>query len=234
LTDRAGRAVGPHAGRTLPAVITAYDASHPLELWSQASAEAQAAAIADDIAYNAHDIDDGLRAGIITLDALEEVPFLATLLGEIRSVYPSLGRSRTTHELQRRIITFLVEDVIAEGERRVAAFGIQTPEDVRHASDQTIGFSQETRKAERAIRDFLFKSLYRNARIMRVMADAEQMVEAMHAAFMATPVLLPDQWRNQVEAMDRHARALCIGDFIAGMTDRYAIETHRRLHGTSV
>ncbi|MGL4636915.1 MAG: deoxyguanosinetriphosphate triphosphohydrolase [Beijerinckiaceae bacterium] len=234
LVDRDGRAVGPHADKPLPAVIAAYDTHHSLELWSQASMEAQAAAIADDIAYNAHDIDDGLRAGIITLEALEEVPFLAGLLGDIRTAYPGLGRSRTTHELQRRIITLLVEDVISESERRLQEFGIETAEDVRKAPKAMIGFSDETRKAERTVRDFLFKGLYRNSRIMTVMADAERMVEEMHSAFTRNPALLPEQWRSHILSMNDHEKAVHIGDFIAGMTDRYAIETHRQLQEKEV
>ncbi len=229
LTDRQGRAVGAHEQRPLPMAIVAYDNRHPLDLWSQASAEAQAAAIADDIAYNAHDIDDGLRAGIITLDGLREVPFLARLLDDIQAAYPDLGRSRTTHELQRRIITLLVEDVISEGDRRIACENIQTAEDVRMAKGPVIGFSSDMHKAERSIREFLFKRLYRNERIMTVMADAEQMVEQMHAVFLETPELLPEQWLLGMNAMNVSQKAIHVGNFIAGMTDRYAIDMHRRL-----
>jgi dGTPase len=233
LMDRQGRAVGPHAERPVPAAILDYDARHSLELWSQASAEAQAAAIADDIAYNAHDIDDGLRAGIITLDDLGHVPFLAGLLDDIRKAYPSLGRARTTHELQRRIITLFVEDVIGEGERRIAAEGIGTAEDVRKAKRAVIGFSADMREAERSVRSFLFAGLYRNPRIMTVMADAEHMVEFMHATFMAEPALMPPQWLAGMEMGEKRQKAIHVGHFIAGMTDRYAIDMYRRLQPNS-
>ncbi len=234
LTDRAGHPVGKHGDAPLPAAIVAYDRKHPLELWTQSSAEAQAAAIADDIAYNAHDIDDGLRSGILTASELTAVPFLAALLGEIDSAYPGLEQARVTHELQRRIITRLVEDVIRESARRLQAGDLRTSDAVRAQATPVIGFSDPVLVHVKSLREFLFPRLYRHPRIMGAMTQAEEMVEALHGAFMADPGRLPEEWQSGLIGRSEVERAIHIGDFIAGMTDRYAIDTHRRLFASPV
>ncbi len=235
LADRLGEPVGSHAGKPLPAFVTAYDRRHPLELWTQSSAEAQAAAIADDIAYNAHDIDDGLRSGILAFSELSEVPFLAELLGEISNAYPGLEQARATHELQRRIITRLVEDLIAESSRRLVEGGFSSAEAVRAHNGPVIQFSGTMGGHVQSLRAFLFPRLYRHPRIMRAMTQAENVVERLFSTFLDTPSLLPDEWREGFDVHPVRERAIQIGDFIAGMTDRYAIDTHRRLFdGASV
>jgi dGTPase len=229
LTDSAGNPLGSHAGKPLPAFIHACDQKYPLELWTQSSAEAQAAAIADDIAYNAHDIDDGLRSGILAFEELSDVPFLAGLIGGIEEAYPGLERVRATHELQRGIITFLVEDVISESTREIERVRFTSSEAVRMHDRAIIRFSETTFQHVRSLRAFLFPRLYRHPRIMGAMTQAEKMVERLFAAFMGDPARLPEEWREGFVMMTETDRAIHIGDFIAGMTDRYAIEMHRRL-----
>ncbi len=231
LTDSHGVPVGHYLGKSLPPAIMAYDARHPLELWTQASAEAQAAAIADDIAYNAHDIDDGLRAGILTLEELQSVPFLAELLAGIAFAYPGLDRARTTHELQRRIITCLVEDAITEAEHRIQRLDLGSAVAVRAASEATIAFSSPVEGHVKSIRSFLFPRLYRHPRIMADMQDAEKVVEALFSYFSDHPSKLPEEWQQGMATLDGNSRAAQISDFIAGMTDRYAIDMHRQLFG---
>jgi dGTPase len=226
LTDRGGRSLFPEP---TPAAILDHDQAQSLELWSQASAEAQVAAIADDIAYNAHDIDDGLRAGILAFADLGEVPFLADILTTVRLRWPDLDQSRITHELQRRIITVLVEDVIDESFARIGAAKVTAAGDIRALGQAVVGFSDLTFGHVKSLRAFLFPRLYRNARIMADMQRAEQQVEAMFACFMEEPGKMPDEWAHGLTGADPEVRAARIGDFIAGMTDRYAIETHRRL-----
>ncbi|MGL5113740.1 MAG: deoxyguanosinetriphosphate triphosphohydrolase [Beijerinckiaceae bacterium] len=226
LTDREGRPITKHG---LPGPIASYDRRHPLELWSQASAEAQAAAIADDIAYNAHDIDDGLRAGLLSFEELGENPFLAGLLREIRSRHPGLDLARVTHELQRRIITSLVEDVIAESRRRLALLVPKSVADVRAAPTAVVAFSAAMQPAVESLRAFLYPKLYRHPKVIADMDAAERMVEDLYAAFIADPELMPVDWARDAAALGDTGLARRVSDYIAGMTDLYAAERHRRV-----
>jgi dGTPase len=214
----------PAGDLPVPAYVLAYDRQHPLELSLQASAEAQAAAIADDIAYNAHDIDDGLRAGLFRHEDLRAVPFLAALLDEIEARHPGLGGARLTHEVQRRVITRLVEDAIAESAESLGP--LSSPEAVRQMGRQVIRFSPVMREADKAIKGFLFPNMYRTPRVKRVMDSAETVVADLFAVFRRDPAQLPEGWRD---AADQGDPLLAIADFIAGMTDRFALELHRRM-----
>jgi dGTPase len=231
LTDHDGAGIGHYLGKSLPQAIAAYDKRHPLELWTQASAEAQAAAIADDIAYNAHDIDDGLRARILTLEELRAVPFLAALLDEIDAVHPGLDRVRTTHELQRRIITRLVEDAIAEASCQAERLRLGSAEAVRAAPEAMVRFSIGMDSHVKSIRNFLFPRLYRHPRIMDEMRNAEHIIEELFDYFTHHPEMLPEEWHLGMTDRDPGRRAATVSDFIAGMTDRYAIDMHRQLFG---
>src|SRR5215217_7192976 len=173
LVDAEGRPTLRYAARGVPLAILEYNAQQDLELATYAGGEAQAAAIADDIAYDAHDIDDGLRAGLFRIEDLREVPFLAELLQEIDARYPSLDLSRRIHELTRRVITRFVEDVVAEGDRRIAALSPQTAEDIRQAGDTMVCFSKAMKEADASIKRFLYAHMYRHLDVMRVRAQAD-------------------------------------------------------------
>jgi dGTPase len=231
LVDAEGRALGKRSGTGVPAAILAYDLRHPLDLASHGSAEAQAAAIADDIAYNAHDIDDGLRSGVLSLADLAEVPFLGAVLATIAKAYPGLDPDRTTHELQRRVITAFVEGVIAEGESRLAALAPVSCEAIRWAGAPVVAFSEPIALADHAIKSFLFPRLYRSRKVMDIMDRAETMVAELFAALMAKPELMPDDWVAGWSGKDERTRAIHVADYIAGMTDRYARARHRELVG---
>ncbi len=233
LTDRAGRPAGRHKDRGVPRTIADYSAVHDLELWTYPSAEAQAGAIADDIAYDAHDIDDGLRADMFTLDDLADVPLVGDILREIAAEHPHLEPGRRVHELSRRLITRMIEDVIAQTRRRVAELGIQSADAVRNAAAPLVGFSPAMAEADRAIKNFLFPRLYRHARIMRIMTDAETVVRELFARYVEAPAEMPVEWRQELRPDDAAAHALRIADFIAGMTDRYAMIEHTRLFGST-
>ncbi len=155
LTDRAGRPVGRHAAHGLPRAIAEYSRVHDLELWTFPSAEAQAGAIADDIAYDAHDIDDGLRAEMFAIDDLAAVPLVGDILRDIGAEYPGIEPGRQVHELRRRLITRMIEDVIAQTQRRIAELGIRSAEGVRAAAEPVVTFSPAMAQADRAIKDFL-------------------------------------------------------------------------------
>jgi dGTPase len=228
LTDRAGNAIGRYAERGIPPDISRYNERQDLQLWSYASAEAQVAAIADDIAYDAHDSDDGLRAELFTLEDLAEVVLFGEVLGQITARHPGLETSRSVHELIRRVITRMIEDVIAESQRRLAALGPSSAEAVRAATSPVIAFSPAMAEADAAIKAFLTAHMYRHPRIARIMADAEGVVGDLFSHFARDPTSLPSEWGQGLDAADSAGSARRIADFIAGMTDRYALIEHAR------
>ena len=233
LTDRAGHPVPRYAERGLPRVIADYSRVHDLELWRYPSAEAQCGAIADDIAYNAHDIDDGLRAEMLRIEDLACVPLLDDLLREIAAQHPRLDPGRHAHEVMRRLITRMIEDVIAQSRRRIEELRPASADAVRNAGRPVVGFSPAMAEADRAIKDFLYPRLYRHARIMRIMSEAEEVVRRLFTHYVAAPGDLPADWLSGIAAADAKSRALRIADFIAGMTDRYAMVEHTRIFGAT-
>ncbi|MGD9922457.1 MAG: deoxyguanosinetriphosphate triphosphohydrolase [Pseudorhodoplanes sp.] len=228
LTDRAGNAVGRYRERGVPRAIADFGSACDLQLWSYSSAEAQVAAISDDIAYDAHDIDDGLRAGLFRIEDLEAVPFAGGISREIRRRHPGLEPARFTHEMIRRLITWMIEDVAAESTRRLEAISPLSVEEVRDATSPVIAFSDAMTEAERAIKDFLYPRMYRHDRVMRVMREAEGVLHDLFRHFLHSPGDMPEEWRTGLAGADDAARALRVGDFIAGMTDRFALAEHRR------
>jgi dGTPase len=227
LTDRAGQAVARYRERGVPAAILAYTKIQDLELWSQPSVEAQVAALSDDIAYDAHDIDDGLRADLFTLDDIAAVAIIGDIVGEIDAAFPALEPARRVHEVVRRLITRMIEDVIAETGRRAAAHKPSAAE-VRKAVSPLIAFSPAMQKADTAIKGFLYPRMYRHARVMRVMDDAEKVVRDLVAHYAETPADLPAEWAHAPALTDEGACARHIADYIAGMTDRYALIEHAK------
>ena len=233
LTDRSGLPVERYRERGLPRAIAEYSRRHDLELWSYPSAEAQCGAIADDIAYDAHDIDDGLRAEMFRIEDLACLPLLDEILREIAAQHPRLEPGRHAHELMRRLITRMIEDVIAESRRRIVELDPDSPDAVRNAGRPVVGFSAAMAEADRAIKDFLYPRLYRHARIMRIMGEAEEVVRRLFAHYVEAPGDLPADWLSGIAAADAKAGALRIADFIAGMTDRYAMVEHTRIFGAT-
>ena len=229
LTDAEGNPVGRYLAQGVPHVITEYTARHDLALWSYASAEAQAAAIADDIAYDAHDLDDGLRADLFSLNDLAGLPVIGGLLREVRDKYPGIDPARLTHELVRRLIGKLIEDVLAESIRRLGAAAPTSSDEVRAAGAPMVGFSPLMASADRAIKEFLWTHMYRHPRVMDVMTESEGIVADLFRHFMERPEDMPGQWLQGLNGATGEARARHIADFIAGMTDRFAITEHARL-----
>jgi dGTPase len=228
LTDRAGKPAGRHAAGGVPDAILAYARLQDLELWSQPNAEAQAAALADDIAYDAHDIDDGLRAGLFSLDDIAVVPLVGEIVAEIDARYGTLEPDRRTHETVRRLITRMIEDAIAESRRRLAALAPRSAFDVRNANGPVVGFSVAMTQADMDIKGFLYPRMYHHAWVMRVMDEAEAVVHDLFAYLAANPADLPAEWRDGLVQADEAARLRRIADYIAGMTDRYALVEHAR------
>lgn len=228
LLDLEGRGVGTYAGKPIPDDFRKYDALFSLRLTEYASAEAQIAALSDDIAYNTHDIDDGLRAGFFGLDDLKSVPFLNAIIREIFDQWPQLEIFRAIHELGRRLITRFVEGVIEESRRRLMRFSDQNVEEIRHSHQAVITFSEELARADREIKAFLFANMYRQKDVKRIRGHAEQVVRDLFNRFLDDQCLLPDEWQRTIEARRVGAHRV-IADYIAGMTDRFALSEHRRL-----
>jgi dGTPase len=204
------------------------DAAFPLELDTWPSLEAQVAAIADDIAYDNHDIDDGLRSGILQLDELLELPIVRRLWAAIEARHPDLDATRRLKALVRDGIGTMVGDVLAETERRVAEAGVGTVADIRAAGRSLAGFSAPLAEEEKALKAFLYERLYNSPLLTAVRLEAQRVVANLAAAYRDDPRLLPEGWAQGSSETDR-LRA--IGDFIAGMTDRFAIARHEELVG---
>ena len=219
----------------VPYALAEYNARHDLELHTHASAEAQAAALADDIAYNHHDLHDGLRAELFSTDDLAELPVLHDCFAAVDAKYPGLNYYRRRHEALRRFFGILVEDVITVSRRNIAELDPQSVHDIRHAGRMVVQFTPALWADLKVIRAFLFTRMYRAPAVVAMRAEVTQVVHDLFPLFMARPYELPKQCRKDVaEAEGETALARIVADYIAGMTDRFAIETHGRLMGSDM
>ena len=224
LTDEEGSAIGRYEDAGLPLAFAEQRDEWDLEYWTFASAEAQVAAISDDIAYDAHDLDDAMRAGLFDLADLKPVALAGDVYSEVKKLYPAAPPSRLAGEVIRRLIAALIDDVLKESTRRAAALGPHSADDVRQARDPVVRFSAEGEAADRQIKAFLTPRMYKEERVMRIMGDAETIVRDLFAHYLAHPA----DMHVERMASDEVAFVRQIADFIAGMTDRFAIEAHHR------
>jgi dGTPase len=209
--------------------IADYDRAYSLALVGWASAEAQVSAICDDIAYNNHDVDDGLQAGLFRLEELIDVPLIGPVLAGVRRDHPGLDERLTRLEGVRRMIGAMVGDVIAESRARAARFAVASAADVRGLDGALIAFSPPMGEDLAHLRAFLHERMYRHWRVNRTRSQARRILAEMFTLFMAEPDVLPAEWFARLQDFDAAGRARVVCDYIAGMTDRYAIEEHRRL-----
>ena len=231
-----GPVIGPNADKKhdgpLPYALAEVNAEWDLALHTHASAEAQVAAIADDVAYSHHDLHDGLRSGLFSETDLMDLPVTGPAFAEVNALYPGLDPMRRRHEALRRVFGRMVEDVIAVAQGRLEAAQPQSVDDIRMMGTTIIRFSKPLYQELKAIRSFLFHRMYRAPSVMEVRAKVTQVVQELFAAFMSDPALLPDEWEHAVTAcQDQTELARTIADYVAGMTDRFAIQEHGRICG---
>jgi dGTPase len=230
LTDRSGTPIGKYRDSGgIPFVVDDFVKAYDLELWSCASLEAQIAAVADDIAYDAHDIDDGLRAGLFSVDDLKVMPLTSDMIRTIDRRYPRLDQDRRGAELVRELISYLIGGVVSEARKRLDRAQPKSADDVRRHGEQLIVFPTDVAKAEAGIKAFLKQHMYRHRWVMRVMGEAEQIVVELFTRYHQNPSDLPAEWLEGAAYESETARARRIGNFIAGMTDRFALTEHQRL-----
>jgi dGTPase len=219
----------PGKTETLPWAVADYASRQDLELHTQPGIEAQVAAVSDDIAYNTHDVDDGLRAGLFTIDDLADLPLLGPVIREVSGNYGDLDQSRLIHETTRRMIDRMVDDLLTETRARLEAAKPGSASEIRALPRPMVAMSEGMMASNKALKGFLFERMYRHYRVNRMTSKARRVVGDLFDLFLSDPGCLPTRWRPRDESLDETARARLVGDYIAGMTDRYALDEHRRL-----
>lgn len=213
----------------LPRAITEYNARHDLQLETYPGGEAQVAALADDIAYNNHDIDDGLRAGLFTVEQLDEVEAVGKIFRDVRARYPGIDEQRLIHEAIRRLINRMVTDLIMQTMQNISAERIEKVDDIRKLGKPLVAFSAAMQDVNVTLKEFLMQNMYRHYKVNRMASKAKRVVRELFAFFLNEPQCLPTNWRKIAGAPKSATTAFVVADFIAGMTDRFALDEHRRL-----
>lgn len=224
-----GPLIAPGEAVGLPRAVAEYNAQHDLELHTYAGAEAQVAALADDIAYNNHDIEDGLRARLFEIEDLDDVPLAGPVFHDLRRRFPDLDESRLISEAVRDLIGLMVHNLLAETTERLSAANPRTAGDIRALDHAVVAFSDDFEMENKALKRFLFERMYRHYRVNRMASKARRLVQELFRLFLDEPNTLPPDWRRKTDGSGTEKTAIAVADYIAGMTDRYAIEEHRRL-----
>lgn len=212
-----------------PRAMQAYATLQDLELHTYASAEAQLASIADDIAYNNHDIDDGLRSRLFALEDIAQIPLFGRLMQDVYASHPQLEERRVIYETLRRMIALMVKDVVTQTQINLAASSPQSAQEVRLLNKPLVSFSADMYGQIRLLQAFLMKRMYRHYRVNRMTSKARRIVRELFGFFVAEPECLPPDWQNYAGEANSQKTAETVADFIAGMTDRFAIDEHERI-----
>jgi dGTPase len=217
------------ADAELPRALKEYNRNNDLELYSYAGLEAQVAAIADDIAYNNHDMEDGIRAGLFTLDDLADLPLVGDVIDEVDARYGALEHKRRVNEVIRRIINRLADDVLTQTEENIDASGVETSQDVRDLERSLVHFSPRMQEVHVELKRFLMERMYRHYKVNRMTSKSRRVIKELFTFFHVEPECLPSPWRELSQAGDMTHRAHMVADFVAGMTDRFALDEHKRI-----
>ena len=222
---------GPVGDTNAPAakVVRGLERWKPLDLEHWASAEAQVASLADDVAYLSHDVDDGLRAGLLSLEDLDGVPLAGPIAAEVGRQLKNPSDGRAIYEVTRRMITAMVSDIVTQSRVRLAALAPDWPDDIRRAGKASVSFSAPMAEDLKHLKSFLFAHVYRHPNVMVVMEGAESIVRDLFARYLADMLAMPDAWAQAAKTLPERRRARLVADFVSGQTDRYAIAEHRRL-----
>jgi dGTPase len=234
VTKHNGPLTGPGIDKPVPFAIASYVAAHDLELDTWPGAEAQIAALSDDIAYNNHDIDDGLRAGLFTIDDLRDIPLVGPVFRDVLDRYPGLEQSRVAHESIRRLIDHMVTDLLDETRDRIGRFGVETATDVRRLGQPLVAFSEAMQRNDKSLKTFLFANMYRHEKVTEMTDHARRVVAQLFEVYINAPQRMPPEWVGRWQkgdtTMERTARI--VADYIAGMTDRFALAEHKKHWGS--
>lgn len=215
--------------RELPLAISEYVNTHDLELHTFAGLEAQITSLADDIAYNNHDIDDGLRAGLFEIEDIVNLPIIGAILANIRKDYPNLSKQQIGHEAIRKMISIMIDDLVETTDKKLSKLKPKTPADIRNATSGTASFSDAIIDADKALKKFLFAHMYEHWRVNRMSAKATRIIRELFNFYSDRPNCMPPEWYQQTDGIRTIRTSRRIADFIAGMTDRFAIQEHSRL-----
>jgi len=219
----------PDDKKKLPWALRALDDWDRLELGTYAGPEAQVAALADDIAYNNHDIDDGLRAGLFSVDDIADVPIVGEAFMDVRRRYPDISNNRLIHEAVRDMIGYMVADVLKETRRRLDEVMPKSADDIRGLDHAICDFSEKFREQEKPLRQFLFDNMYRHYKVNRMMGQASRVVKELFDLFVTDPSILPTELQAECDGPENPGTARIVCDYIAGMTDSFAINEHKKL-----
>jgi dGTPase len=234
LVKHNGPLLGPDTMlKDLPAAFRDYPHLEALELGTFAGPEAQVAALSDDIAYNNHDIDDGIAAGLFTVEDLMALPVVGDVFRSVRIEYPAIDDRMVTYEAVRRLIGLWINDLLEETRARVKRHKPKSAADVRALDEPLVAFSKELESPQRALRAFLYGRMYKHYRVNRMRSKAKRVLADLFEVFLNEPQTLPPPWNNLPPALDEAGRARIVCDYIAGMTDTFALEEHRRLFDSS-
>lgn len=224
---------GPLGKKEIPRAIQEYNKKHDLALNTYPSLEAQITSLADDIAYHNHDIDDGLRAQLFSVNGLLELPLIGDVFREVGKRYPDLDAQRVTHEVIRRLINRMVTDLLEQTRTNLNKANVKSVDDIRNAGEALATFSKPMQEYHATLKAFLMKNMYRHYKVNRMASKARRMMKELFVFFHSEPECLPTAWRAQTDKAGTRKTAEVVADFIAGMTDRYAIDTHRQVYDMS-